>query len=68
MKKFSQYIEEERKTVRSHPYYVHSPTSHKSYRKIGRFKSEADAKAHVNQIQRHMPDNPLKVGKGNYPT
>lgn len=67
MIKFKQYIEEERKTVRSHPYYVHSPTSYASYRKIGRFKSEAEAKAHVNQIQKHMPDNPLKVGKGQYP-
>lgn len=66
MIKFSRYIEEA-KTEKSHPWYVHSPSSFKSHRNMGRFESEEEAKAYVKRTQKHMPDNPLKVGKGKLP-
>jgi len=67
MKTFNQYVIEERKTVKSHPYYVHSPSSFKSYRKMGRFKTREEAVAYVEKTQKLMPSNPLKIGKGGYP-
>ena len=66
MKSFSQYLSEA-KTAKSHPWYVHSPSSFKSNSKMGRFKSEEEAKAYVKRTQKHMPNNPLDIGKGKYP-
>jgi hypothetical protein len=67
MKTFNDFLIEERKTVKSHPYYVHSPSSFKSYQKMGRFKTREEAVAFVEKNQKHMPSNPLKIGKGEYP-
>ena len=70
MKTFRQLVAEQikqNKTVKSHPYYVYSPNSHASYRKIGRFKTEAEAAAHIKKIQPHMDGMKLVVGQGEYP-
>jgi len=58
----------EAKTAKSHPWYVHSPSSFKSNSKMGRFESEQEANAYVKRTQKHMPKNALKVGKGKYPS
>lgn len=62
---FSQF--NEAKTTKSHPWYVHSPSSFKTNSKMGRFESEEEAKAYVKRTQKHMPKNKLEIGKGKYP-
>ena len=52
-----------RKTKKSHPFRVVSPTSFKSHQQIGRFKTKEEAQEKINQIQEHMPENPLVIEK-----
>jgi len=66
MKRFAQF--NEAKTIKSHPWYVHSPSSFKSNSKMGRFESEEEAKAYVKRTQKHMPKNKLEIGNGKYPS
>lgn len=65
MLQFKQFTEE-RKTVNSHPYYVWSPKSYVSYRMQGRFKTEEEAKAHVEKIKPHMPGMTFEIKKGDH--
>ena len=67
MIKFAKYLGEA-KTTKSHPWYVHSPSSFKSNSKMGRFESEEKAKAYVKRTQKHMPKNKLEIGNGKYPS
>ena len=67
MKRFAKYLGEA-KTERSHPWYVHSPSSFKSNSKMGRFESEEEAEAYVKRTQKHMPKNKLEIGNGKYPS
>jgi hypothetical protein len=50
-----------RKTKRSHPFRVVSPTSFKSHQQMGRFDTSEAAQAFIQKTQKHMPSNPLHI-------
>ena len=55
----------ERKTKKSHPYYVKTPQSYKSYQVMDRFKTQDEAEAHVKKVAPHMDGMKLEIWKDN---